>query len=208
MTVDGQSYIDRGRRRLAAYQPRSLDAPRSVPAAVLLLLLHDQGTDRVLLTVRSHTVEHHKSEISFPGGAEHASDADLAVTALRETWEEVGVEPEHVELIGRLDDMITVSNFVVRPFVGVLKRSTRDYLPNPVEVAEILEVPVAHLLDAANLTWEDRQVGDRWLRSPAYHYEGYRIWGATARMLHQFLMLLQGEGPADPEEPVSGRGSE
>lgn len=199
--VDGtraapRCFIARSRARLAGYEPRRRHAPDKMPAAVLVPLLHVRGHDRVLLIVRSFDVEHHKGQISFPGGAVHAADADPQTTALRETWEEVGVRPEGVEIIGQLDDMITISNFVVTPFVGVLTEAPYDYAPSPVEVAEVIEPPIAHLLDPANMVWEEREAGSRPLRSPAYLFQGHRIWGATARMLHEFLSLLAGDDAA------------
>jgi ADP-ribose pyrophosphatase YjhB (NUDIX family) len=111
-------YIDRARELLARYEPRDPFAPDANPAAVLLLLYHLHGEDRIVLTVRTDTVEHHKGQISFPGGAVHDEDGDLSVTALRETWEEVGVRPDAVEIIGRLDGMVTTSNFLVAPYAA------------------------------------------------------------------------------------------
>lgn len=189
-------YIARSRALLADYEPRQLPAGEYMPAAVLLTLLHHSGADRVVLTVRSHTVEHHKGQISFPGGAVHGADADRKTTALRETWEEVGVEPEHIEVIGQLDDIVTISNFVVTPFVGVLRQAPYDYLPSPIEVAEVIEPPIGHLLDPRNQVWEERDVGAGVVRSPAYLFESHRIWGATARMLHEYLSLLAGDAAA------------
>jgi 8-oxo-dGTP pyrophosphatase MutT (NUDIX family) len=189
----GTGYIALSRLRLRDYWPRTLERPDAVPAAVLVLLEHVAGAERVILTVRSHEVEHHKGEISFPGGAVHAADADLATTALRETWEEIGVLPDDVEIIGRLDDMVTISNFVVTPFVGVLKRTPYEFVPAAIEVGEVIEPPIVHLLDAANIAWEERDLGGRTTRSPAFYFEGHRIWGATARMLWEFLRLLQGD---------------
>lgn len=193
MTVSITPYIDLARELLAEYTPRMVDAPAgSRPAAVLALLFHEEGHDRVLLTRRTDTVEHHKGQISFPGGGVHAADADLSVTALRETWEEVGVRPEDVELFGRLDDIITISNYLVAPYVGVLLRSPYEFVPSEIEVAEVLAPPVAHLLDDANLVMETREVNGAVRLTPAYYWEGHRIWGATARMLQEFLELLRG----------------
>jgi 8-oxo-dGTP pyrophosphatase MutT (NUDIX family) len=196
VTGDGQpaDYIARSRQRLSRYEPRTLQAPDAMPAAVLLLLSHTAGVDRLLLTVRSHIVEHHKGQISFPGGAVHDADSSLEMTALRETWEEVGVAPEDVEIVGRLDEMITNSNFLVTPFVGVLSRTPYEYVPSMAEVAEVIEPSIAHLLDRANLRWEEREVEGRVFRSPAYMFNEHRIFGATARMLSQFLSLLAENG--------------
>ncbi len=192
MTTSVTPYIDLARELLAAYTPRLMDAPGSRPAAVLLLLYHDQGEDRILLTKWTDTVEHHKGQISFPGGGVHEADADLSVTALRETWEEVGVRPEHVEVLGRLDDMVTTSNFLVAPYVGVLKTTPYEFVTSELEVAEVLEPPIAHLLSDEALVMETRELQGEVRLLPAYHWEGHRIWGATARMLQEFLELLRG----------------
>lgn len=194
--ADGGSltpYIDRARELLKEYEPRDVDAPDSMAAAVLLLLYHQEGQDRILLTVRTETVEHHKGQISFPGGAVHDTDADLSVTALRETWEEVGVRPEDVEIIGRLDGMVTTSNFLVAPYVGVLRTVPYEYIPSELEVAEVIEPPLADLLADGALVWEERELQGQIRLLPAYCWNGYRIWGATARMLQELLELLQGD---------------
>jgi 8-oxo-dGTP pyrophosphatase MutT (NUDIX family) len=193
MPAELPNYIELSRERLKEYEPRPLHVPGAMPAAVLLALVHHSGADRVILTVRTNTVEHHKGQISFPGGAVHAADKDLSTTALRETWEEVGVDPDGVEIIGRLDDILTISNFVVSPFVGVLPHGQPEYITSPIEVAEVIEPPVAHLLDPQNLVWEERAVEDRVVRLPAYLFDGHRIWGATARMLHEFLCLVSND---------------
>jgi 8-oxo-dGTP pyrophosphatase MutT (NUDIX family) len=159
---------------------------------VLTLLFHDLGADRVLLTKRTDTVEHHKGQISFPGGGVDDDDIDLSATALRETWEEVGVDPEHVEIIGQLDEIVTISNFLVTPYVGVLHRTPYVWIPSDIEVAEVLEPPIAALLEDATLVLEERFVDGEAYVAPAYHWNGHRIWGATARMLHEFLDLLRG----------------
>lgn len=193
--MDGD-LIARARAVLAGYRPRpaEVEAANARDAAVLLLLAEYLGEAHVVLTLRTDTVEHHKRQISFPGGARHGEE-DLALTALRETWEEIGVHPHDVDLIGRLDEIVTVSNFRVAPFVGVLKRMPYPYAPSPVEVAEVLEVPLRHLLDPANKVYEPRVAwGGGPARSPVYWFNGHRIWGATARMLEGFLDLLM-RGP-------------
>jgi 8-oxo-dGTP pyrophosphatase MutT (NUDIX family) len=184
-------FVSLSRERLAGYRARSLELNGWMPAAVLLLLYPKAGSDHILFTVRTNRVEHHKGQISFPGGAVHAADADLATTALRETYEEVGVEPEAIEMLGRLDDTVTISNFRVTPFVGVLHGGPHEWVPSPLEVAEVLEVPVSHLLDPANLAREQRERDGERVEALAYLFEGHRIWGATARMLTEYLDLLR-----------------
>jgi 8-oxo-dGTP pyrophosphatase MutT (NUDIX family) len=117
----------------------------------------------------------------------------LETTALRETWEEIGVKPEHVKIIGQLDDMVTISNFRVTPYVGLLDNSENDYpfCINDHEVAQVVQVPLSFLLDETNMELEVREHQGREVLVPAFSYNGHRIWGATARMLHQFIELLR-----------------
>jgi 8-oxo-dGTP pyrophosphatase MutT (NUDIX family) len=188
-------YLAIARSVLADYHPRPLGRAAARDAAVLVLLYHDAGADRVLLTRRTDTVEHHKGQISFPGGGRHGADEDLATTALRETWEEVGIHPDHVEIIGQLDEHLTVSDFRVAPYVGVLTRTPYEFVPSPIEVAEVIEAPLRHLLDPANMVYETWRRDDGIpVTSPAFYYDGHRIWGATARMLESFFELLRSHG--------------
>jgi 8-oxo-dGTP pyrophosphatase MutT (NUDIX family) len=186
-------FIEHARRRLAAFRSRDLELQRLKPAAVLLLLYPRAGDLCILLTRRTEIVEHHKGQICLPGGAVHAADPDLAATALRETYEEVGVDPNAVEIIGRLNDLRTVSDFRITPFVGVMQQTPTVFLPNPIEVAELLEVPLAHLNDPANALDERSERGGRVRGWTAYTFGEHRIWGATARMLNEFLDLLRDE---------------
>jgi 8-oxo-dGTP pyrophosphatase MutT (NUDIX family) len=179
------------RARIAAYRPTYIES--DVPRAAVLLPLYDRGGEtHVLFTVRSEHVEHHKGQISFPGGAYDASDRDLQHTALRETWEEIGVAMHDVELIGQLDEMITVSNFLVRPFVGrITVPGPYPFAHSEVEVAEILEVPLPHLQDGANLEAMEQVYQGQRRAAYTYHFGRHLIWGATARILKQFLDLLE-----------------
>jgi 8-oxo-dGTP pyrophosphatase MutT (NUDIX family) len=186
--------LDQIRARLDAYQPALIDDDSLARAAVLLPLYEADGELHVLFTRRSELVEHHKGQISFPGGAFDASDPNLAFTAVRETWEEIGVAMDHVEIIGQLDEMITISSFLVRPFVGrITQAGPYPFAPAEVEVAEILEVPLSHLRDDANLEAEPRVYQGREMIAWSYHWRDHLIWGATARILRQFLELV-GEG--------------
>jgi len=188
----GEEIIIRAREALARYRPAILEEPQAVPAAVLVPLYLKGSVAHVLLTERTHYVEHHKGQISFPGGAQDPWDPDLLATALRESYEEMGIRPDDVEVIGQLDDIVTITNFLVRPFVGVLRTGSEyPFRPHPREVASILEVPLAHLLDWRNMELELRQWQGVPVLVPAFTWNGYRIWGATARILKQLLDLLQ-----------------
>ncbi|MBI1886035.1 MAG: CoA pyrophosphatase [Chloroflexi bacterium] len=182
--------LDTARLVLARHEPRRLADPTTVPAAVLILLYEKEGEAHVLLTERTHDVEHHKGQVSFPGGASDAADDDLRITALRETFEEVGVPPEEVEIIGQLDDLVTISNFNVTPFVGVLRNSSCAFEPFEQEVAAVLEVPLRHLRDDSNMELELLQRRGRPVLVPAFSWGPYRIWGATARIVKQLLDLI------------------
>ena len=185
--------IDLIRSRLDAYEPQYIDAPSLAKAAVLLPLYDAGGEPHVLFTVRSELVEHHKGQISFPGGAFDATDADLRHTAVRETFEEIGVAIDHVEIIGQLDEMITISNFLVRPFVGrITEPGPYPFAHSEIEVAEILEVPLSHLREDANVVIEPRLYQGREILAYSYTFRNHLIWGATARILKQFLDLLDG----------------
>jgi 8-oxo-dGTP pyrophosphatase MutT (NUDIX family) len=180
------------RRRLDVYEP-ALIRDDGLPRAAVLLPLYDNGGDlHVLFTVRSELVEHHKGQISFPGGAHDATDPDLRFSAVRETFEEVGVATHHVDVIGQLDEMITVSNFLVRPFVGVITQpGPYPFAHSEIEVAEILEVPLTHLRDDVNVVVEPRLYQGREIIAYSYRFGDHLIWGATARILRQFLELLE-----------------
>ena len=159
----------------------------TTPAAVLLLLYEKQGEPHILLTRRTNYVEHHKGETSFPGGAFDAEDTHLLTTALRETHEEIGVHPQDVEVLGRLDDIVTITDFLVSPFVGALHSPDYPFVVNAHEVADLVEVPLRHLMDERNLERTMRPLRDRVVPILTYHYGDHRIWGATARILKGFL---------------------
>ncbi|MBI4799818.1 MAG: CoA pyrophosphatase [Desulfarculus sp.] len=130
---------------LAGHQPQRLEHPGSRPAAVLMPLWESEGRVQVVFTKRNATLPHHPGQISFPGGAADPGDADLAETALRETCEEIGVCQGLVEVVERLDQVLTITNFLVTPYVGLVD-ARADFRPNPVEVARLVVVPLATVL--------------------------------------------------------------
>jgi 8-oxo-dGTP pyrophosphatase MutT (NUDIX family) len=191
MNVNAHSARELLRARLAGGRPRVLPRDGATPAAVLLLIYPRDGRECILLTERSAAVEHHKGQISFPGGGVDEGDGSAEETALRETFEEVGVPPEGIEILGRLDDYRTGTNFLVTPVVGVLNEAPHGFTPSPVEVAEVQEVPIEHLLDPENFIEEHRERDGVEFVAPAYDFEGRRIWGVTAQILTHLLDLLR-----------------
>ena len=180
------------RRVFESYQPARVDGEARVPAAVMLLLYEQHGREHLLFQVRTHHVEHHKGEISLPGGAQDPEDDSLLHTALRETEEEIGVAAADVEVLGRLDDVPTRSNFVMSPFVGAIV--VDDPAPYPfryaeIEVAELLQVPLDRLLSGEALEWTQPPMGGSLM--PAFRHEEHLIFGATARVVDRFLRLVR-----------------
>ena len=174
---------------LAQRVTKTLADPSLTPAAVLLVLYPKDGQYCVLLHKRSEQVEHHKGEISFPGGTQDQGDKDSLDTALRETEEEMGIRREDVTILGELDEVATRSGFGVRVYFGTIDYPY-PFKPSRLEIAEVLEVPIAVLQDPANLrvesSWDQGQLST----SYAYAYNQHLIFGATARILQQFLELL------------------
>lgn len=160
------------------------------PAAVLLALV-DRGDDlHVLLTRRTDSLSNHAGQVSFPGGAIDAGDADAVAAALRETHEEIGIDAGLIEPIGYLDTFETISSFRITPVVAWLDAGYR-VVANPYEVAEVFEVPFAHFLDPANKHTVRMQFQGREREIHEFFYAGQRIWGATAAMLLDFVRRLE-----------------
>lgn len=191
--------LDRVRAALARRGPASaspLEGGGTRASAVLVPLYEDDGELRVILTRRSWQMRSHRGEVSFPGGGQEADDDDLLATALREAQEEIGLDPDEVEIIGELDHLSTVSSraFIV-PYVGALAGRPK-LTPNPNEVDAVLEVPVAELL-LDEVFREERWGWDGDDDRPLYFFELYgdTVWGATARMLHELLGLVLASEP-------------
>jgi 8-oxo-dGTP pyrophosphatase MutT (NUDIX family) len=188
--------IDEIRRRLAAYKASVLPEEARARAAVLIPLYYKRGELHVVLTKRGDGLGSHRGEICFPGGSWEKSDFDLAVTALRESNEEIGLHPDDVEIIGKVDDIVTISQFHVTPFVGEIDPAVCPYTwcCQEREVAEILEVPLSHLLDCTNLVELPVQRNGEVVMRPGYRFGEHTIWGATQRMLANFLDVSVREG--------------
>jgi 8-oxo-dGTP pyrophosphatase MutT (NUDIX family) len=155
-----------------------------------LVPLFKKGADcHLLFTKRSDQVKYHKGEISFPGGVVDEEDLELISTALREADEEIGLKKNDVQILGILDDIVTVTEFIVTPIVGLFPY---PYLfkVSEVEIAELIEVPLSSLLREKSFSEKEIIRGGRKEIVYAYQYEKHIIWGATARILKQFLDLI------------------
>jgi len=184
-----QDFIDRIGRILSSRERRAIDHPPFSHAAVLVPLFKKGGDCHILFTKRSDQVKYHKGEISFPGGVVDEEDLELINTALREAHEEIGLEKSDVQILGILDDIVTVTEFIVTPIVGLFPYPY-PFKVSEVEIAELIEVPLSSLLDENCFSKKEITRGGRKEIVHAYQYGTHTIWGATARILKQFLDLL------------------
>jgi len=159
------------------------------PAGVLIPII-ERGADlTVLLTQRAAALKHHAGQVSFPGGRMEPHDSDVAATALRETHEEIGIAPHQVAVVGYLRSMPTVTGYAVTPIVGVVAAAAELEIDRS-EVEYTFEVPLPFLLDASNDQPVEREVNSEKILMTEFHWDGERIWGATAYMILAFRKLL------------------
>ena len=156
-------------------------------AGVLVPLFVRDAKLWVLLTRRTESVEHHRGQISFPGGGEEEGDEDLYAAALRETEEELAIATDDVIPLGPLSPIVTVTNFYVEPYVGAVPQPY-VWRPAEAEIAEVIEAPIATLMDPAIL--EQKPMPGREGTILFYHFGRHVIWGATAKILSELLAAL------------------
>ena len=178
-------------RALSAHERRTVDIPRRRQAAVLLPLFERNEEPWLVLTKRTDRVRSHKGEIAFPGGARDPEDPDLWSTAVRETYEEIGVEPARVQQLGALDDLPTFgSGFIVAPFVAAIDPPLQ-WTTSEDEIEYVIELPLRALIAAHKIeVWEREGI-----KYPMHQFlvDGHLVWGLTAFILRRFL---DAAGPA------------
>ncbi len=177
------------RSRLEAHDRTPVEATEGLRRAGVLIPLFVRGAGLwVVFTRRTESVEHHRGQISFPGGGEEPGDSTLWHTALRESEEELGIRPEDALPLGRLSALTTVTNFYVEPFVAAIPHPY-VFRPAEAEIAEVIQIPLADLMDPAVL--ERRTLPGRGEAVLFYHHRDGVIWGVTARMLAELLEALE-----------------
>lgn len=205
MDLKGGNFSDFIRHRFGGTQAPEDFSPRRVvgdlppgflpkqpwrQASVLLpLILRPEPT--VLLTKRTEQLHDHAGQVSFPGGGREPQDQDPVATALRETREEIGLDPTQIEVAGFLRGYLTITGYAVTPVVGLVKPGF-DLTVDPLEVAEVFEVPLAFLADPKHREIQTRELGGEQVGFYLFRYQEQTIWGATAAMLVNFLDALEG----------------
>ncbi|MEJ2256368.1 MAG: CoA pyrophosphatase [Woeseiaceae bacterium] len=159
------------------------------PAGVLIPIMQRRSGLTILLTRRARELRIHAGQASFPGGRMEPRDPDVHATALRETHEEVGIEPARVDVIGYLQAMPTITGFAVTPVVGVVEAGA-EVIVDRTEVDYAFEVPLDFLLDRSNDRLVEREWGGKRFRLKEFHYDDERVWGATAYMLVAFRKMI------------------
>jgi 8-oxo-dGTP pyrophosphatase MutT (NUDIX family) len=189
------------RRRLSGSCLPGPDAPQAgwaaspddptllTPAAVLVALVASPRGPEIILTLRTAEMRNHPAQISLPGGRVEPEDAGPAEAALREAWEEVGLPPEHVEVLGCLPWYRTVSDYCVQPFVGWVTEQV-SLVPDAREVADIFLVPLEFVLDPSNHTRESMMHDGVERTFWVLPFGDRRIWGATAGILVSLARAL------------------
>jgi 8-oxo-dGTP pyrophosphatase MutT (NUDIX family) len=156
------------------------------PSSVLVPLFEKEGEYNLLFTRRTDHLRNHPGQISFPGGGWEERDGSLLETALREAEEELGLEREHVKILGELDDMITSTQYRITPFVGLIPYPY-EFRPNSHEIERLIEVPIRMLLDPSRLEVRYRTFFKTDVKVYYYHIGPEPVWGATARIVKHFL---------------------
>ncbi len=169
-------------------EPEEIRGP-PIPAAVLVGLLPSPDGPRILLTRRTAHLEHHAGQISFPGGRIEPFDPDPVAAALREAQEEIGLEPARVEVLGEIARYRTRTGFLIHPVVGWIEPPA-SLKPDPFEVAEIFELPLAFALDPANHRRDSHEREGRRREFWVVPYGDRYIWGATAGILVNLARLV------------------
>jgi 8-oxo-dGTP pyrophosphatase MutT (NUDIX family) len=183
-------YIEQIEQFFCSFQRRAITNDVLTSAGVLLLLTEQNSQLSVLFTQRTETVEHHKGQISFPGGAVEAADTTMVETALREAEEEIGLPRSVVRVLGVLDDFETSHEFCITPIVGYAAALPVLYM-HEAEVAEIFLAPLSFFLDVRNERIEQRERSGKLVNIYFYQYHNHLIWGATAAILRSFLYAVR-----------------
>lgn len=191
--VSIRNMIEKLKESLSKRQIKRHTDPKLKTSAVLFPIFFKEGKYHLLFIQRTERVREHKGQISFPGGAYQKEDGALLNTALREAHEEIGLKSTDVEVLGELDDVLTVgTDYIISPFVGLIPYPY-SYRLDKWETEELIEIPIENLLDASCMTEGTEKLNGQDIVSYFYKCSGNKvIWGATARILKQLLDIISG----------------
>jgi 8-oxo-dGTP pyrophosphatase MutT (NUDIX family) len=184
--------IERLRQRMASRRRVALDDVPDLTASAVAVVIADRGgLPHIPLIVRPADAPTHSGQIALPGGRVEPQDTSRAATAVRETFEELGIDPARLDVLGELDDVPTPTGFVITPVIAAIGAEPIEYRPSPREVAAMFEAPLQLFVDrsAAELMGEREWRGNRY-QLRAYLFGEHRIWGATARILESLMDVL------------------
>ncbi len=190
-------------RRVRNYLPRSLDAADGrFPEAAVLVPITCSDEPELVLTLRASGLSTHGGEVAFPGGRRDPEDPDLVRTALRETWEEIGLSPRLVEVIGSLSPLVSLHGIRVSPYVALVPEGV-EYCPNDGEIAAVFSVPLAFFREDPREVTHRIDYEGRGYYVPCYRYGPYKIWGLTAMVVVELVNLLFDAGIDTRQPPAN-----
>ncbi|MHA1786481.1 MAG: NUDIX hydrolase [Candidatus Helarchaeota archaeon] len=181
--------------KLKNRKPLKISHPEFKLSAVLMPFFWEDDIIKILFTIRNRNLKHHKGEISFPGGKKEPNDKNLIDTALRETEEEIGIHRNQIEILGQVDDLFTITKYIITPFVGVIKGKFK-IKTSDAEVFKVIKVPLSVFGENGQFQeeiWEQNETS-----YPIFYYYWRRnvIWGATAYIMNQFMELIYDYQPS------------
>jgi 8-oxo-dGTP pyrophosphatase MutT (NUDIX family) len=194
ITINNDLPGEESHQKMRVIYDQSIELPfseiNSIPAAVLILLYLADNEIYFFLTKRTDELKHHKGQISLPGGTQEGNEK-LIDTALRETYEEIGINKTSISIIGTITPLfVPVTGFMIYPFIGYSLNKLNPK-PDPVEVATIFSVNISDLLNKENRTTEQRNIRGYDVQVPYFKLNDYQVWGATSMILSEFRDLIK-----------------
>ena len=194
ITITNDLPGEESQQKMRVNYDQSIELPfsknNSTPAAVLILLYLEDNEIHFFLTKRSNELEHHKGQISLPGGTQEENE-ELTHTALRETQEEIGINKTSISIIGSMTPLfVPVTGFMIHPFIGYSSNKLAP-TPDPSEVEAIFSVNISDLLNETNQTIEKRNIRGYDVEVPYFKLNNYEVWGATSMILSEFRDLIK-----------------
>ena len=179
--------IETIRKKIQLYQPQII--LKKIDEAAIFLLVSQETSPQIYFIKRSKNLKQHSGEVAFPGGKKDINDENLLQTAYRETEEEIGINKKQIQLIGSLDQQVSLHHLKITPFVGLISPDSQ-FQRNQAEVDKIFTVNIDFFLTKTNYSTSYRSLNQRQLKVHQFLYQDERIWGLTAHILVHFLIVV------------------